>query len=607
MTMPGWYPDPQDLGWLRYFDGQRWTDDRQAAVVAQRPEPAAPVDPAQPPAQPDVSDLTGPRPPRHGTVLPPAYQPAPQQVPYQPSSEAPTGQAAGPYGGPPAGPQGQWAAPTGQWSPQPEQWTPQTAQWTPQAEQWATPQTAQWPPQAEQLAVPGRRRKRSRLPLVLIVSIVLVAGLATGGWFILHKEKAAAFTFAGKTVYQPEATLSQAEKAVDVIVAQRHGAKSSDTRCYFALPADPPKGTKKSDVDTSVRCGPVLFVDGDPHRTYLSFPVSTSASPHGSVSLAAASSPVSADPAALPAGLTLSRPDGQMPPADGSLKVPPPPPALKGTLVAAFLTGQSLAAAPRDALMASLRGGIKVTKLGVVKRYGSGDNARTAPAGQRLAAFTFTTVPGQIGNVSPVRGQIGLSVNGGASRALPDSAKGQVIVAAIPVSGHADLVLHLDGIKQTISIPGGKPGSRNLAVLRRSHIDASLSVNAPMTIKFTQGSTSANLAGRVTATHALIGYWTDDGKHHASNGTKALLWMDFRFRVPNQADQTGVDAPLLTIKPSGGPTIRAKDLDPSDKVWAVFEVAANFTHGIVTISGTEPGSTKISVVTPVKFGVSIPS
>jgi hypothetical protein len=128
-----------------------------------------------------------------------------------------------------------------------------------------------------------------------------------------------------------------------------------------------------------------------------------------------------------------------------------------------------------------------------------------------------------------------------------------------------------------------------------------------MTIKFTQGGASANLAGRVTATHALIGYWTDDGKHHAGDGTKALLWMDFRFRVPNQADQTGVDAPLLTIKPSTGPPVRAKDLDPSDKVFAVFEVPANFTHGVVTISGTEPGSTKISVVTPVRFGVSIPS
>ncbi|HEY5518375.1 MAG TPA: DUF2510 domain-containing protein [Cellulomonas sp.] len=30
-TPPGWYPDPQDPGALRWFDGQAWTDSRAAA------------------------------------------------------------------------------------------------------------------------------------------------------------------------------------------------------------------------------------------------------------------------------------------------------------------------------------------------------------------------------------------------------------------------------------------------------------------------------------------------------------------------------------------------------------------------------------------------
>ncbi len=604
MTMPGWYPDPNDPAWLNYFDGQRWTGDRQQATTPM---------PAQQPAQQsaDVSDLTMPRPASGyaaGSALPwsrPAQQPAPYQehvaFPPGPSQAPPAGQL--PLSGqvPVSGhapargqaPPGPSPAP---WAAQQDQWSAQQSGWAPQATEWS-PRDGAWEPRG--------RRSRRRLPLILTLSLVLVAGLLAGGWFLLHKSKGPQFTFAGKRITQPDATLSQAEKALNVMVAQRHGAKDADTRCYFATQSAPPKGTKKTDVDTAVRCGPVLFVDGDPHRTYLSFALTSAPSAHGSVSAAAASAPISADPAAPPAGLTLSRPDGKTPPGDGGLQVPPPPPAAKGALVAAFLTGQSLPDAPRDALMASLRGGVKLTKVGVVKRYGSGDDARSAPAGQRLVAFTYTSVAGQIGNVTPTGSATGLSVNGRGSRRLPSPAKGQVIVAAIPNGARADLVLYLDHIRQTISLPDGKPGPTNLAVLRRSHIDARLSVNQPMTIKFTQGGASANLSGRVTATHALIGYWTDDGKHHASNGSKALLWMDFRFRVPNQADQTGVDAPLLTIRPSGGAPIRAKDLDRSDKVFAVFEVPATFTRGTVTISGKEPGSTAITVVTPVKFTVSI--
>lgn len=602
MTMPGWYPDPNDPAWLNYFDGQRWTGDRQQATT---PMPAQP--PVQRPAQAsaDLSDLTMPRPASGhaaGSALPwsqPTQQPSRYegQVPFPPgpNQAPPTGQMPQPGQVPPSAqpPLGRSPAP---WAAQQDQWVGQQTGWAPQAAEW-TPQPGEWGPRG--------RRSRRRLPLILTLSLVLVAGLLTGGWFLLHKSKTPQFTFAGKRINQPDTTLSQAEKALNVIVAQRHGAKDADTRCYFATPSAPPKGTRKTDVDTAVRCGPVLFVDGDPHRTYLSFALTSAASEHGSVSAAAASAPISADPSALPDSLTLSRPDGKTPPNDGGLQVPPPPPAANGALVAAFLTGQSLPDAPRDALMASLRGGVKLTKVGVVKRYGSGDNARSAPAGQRLVAFTYTSVAGQIGNVSPTRSETGLSVNGHGSRRLPSPAKGQVIVAAVPTGARADLVLYLDHIRQTISLPDGKPGPTNLAVLRRSHIDARLSVNKPMTIRFTQGGASANLSGRVTATHALIGYWTDDAKHHASSGSKALLWMDFRFRVPNQTDQTGVDAPLLTIRPSGGAPIRAKDLDRSDKVFAVFEVPATFTRGTVTISGKEPGSTSITVVTPVKFTVSI--
>ena len=600
MTMPGWYPDPHDPVWLRYFDGQQWTNDRQPAVQGPPAE--------QPAAEPrQDADLTMPRPASGAgsAPVPPSYPPAQQPTAYLPGGEpyAPPGQWAPQPAQQPAEPPAQWPQ---QPTTQPTQWLQQPAEWNAQPDRWTAPPAAEWTPPPGGQWAPTPPRRRRRLPLVLVLSVVLVAGLLTGGWFLLRKDKAPDFTFNGKAVNQPDVTLSQAEKALDVIVAQRHGAKSPDTRCYFGLAANPPKGAKKTDVDTAARCGPVLFIDGDAHRTYLSFPLTSTPSTHGSVSLAAAAAPISQDPSTVPADVSLRRPDDAKPPATGGLKVPEPPPATKNTLVAAFLTGQGVPAAPHDALMASLRGGIKLTKLGIVKRYGSGDNARTAPSGQRLVAFTYTSVPGQIGSVSPTHSQIGISLNGGGSRRLPSPGTGQVIVAAIPVHGRADVVLFVDNIRQTISLPEGKPGPSNLAVLRRSRIDAPLSVNKPMTIRFTQAGGSANLSGRVTATHALIGYWTDDGRHHASKGSKALLWMDFRFRIPNETSQTGVDAPLLTIKPAGGTAIRAKDLDPSDKVFAVFEVPATFTRGTVTIRGTEPGATAITVVTPIQFTVSMP-
>jgi hypothetical protein len=566
VTAPGWYPDPEDAALLRYFNGERWTGERQPAAASRIDEPAlhAAGNGFATEALPSYRTES------HSTEPLPAHPPATR---YQP----PAFPSPAPYVDPP--PASEHSQPL--------------------------PRVEDPPPVPRRRAVRSVRRRR-RTIVIAVVAAVLAGGL-TGGWFALRKSSSTTFTFEGKKVDQPATTIRQAEKSLDAIVASRHGVKSADTRCYFAVPQNAPKGAKKTDVDSALRCGPVLFVDGDAARTYLTFPLTSTPASGGDVTLTAAAQPINAQPGLAPVGYILRRPDKRSEPSDAQLTVPAPQAAQPNTLVAADLGNTTLPDAPSSALMVSLRGGVRLTKAGPIERFDTGDAARSAPPGQQLIAFSYTPVPGQVANISPGASQLGVSVNGGAPRRLPALKGTQVVVLAVPAKARVEFVLDADGVRQSLALPTGVPGTTNLAVLRRSSIDATLAVNQPITIKFTRPGSVTNLAGTLTVTHALLGYWTDDGKHHASNGGRALLWMDFRFQAPQQTNETGIDAPLLRLTPAGGQPIAAKDVDPTNRVFAVFDVPANFTKGTVTVSGTESGNPTISVTTPITFQVSVPN
>ena len=111
-TPAGWYPDPEQAGHLRYWDGGAWTEHRSPLQ-----EPAAPPSPEPPAAEPSAA-AGDPEP------APPS-EPDPQSLTEQPTTEVPLREWS--FEPPPLEPEGapSWATePTPEPTPAPEEPTP---------------------------------------------------------------------------------------------------------------------------------------------------------------------------------------------------------------------------------------------------------------------------------------------------------------------------------------------------------------------------------------------------------------------------------------------------------------------------------------------------
>jgi hypothetical protein len=452
------------------------------------------------------------------------------------------------------------------------------------------------------------RISRKRVLIALAAVVVLVAaGLTT--WKLLSGG-GTELTYDGKQIVEPGKVLQAGESEVAAAVTSRHGTSGDETRCYYTKPHKQPAGHKHSDVENRLLCGPVLFVDGDTTKPYLS--LALRAAPAGSkITLTPNGSLSGEQPAAVPDGTRLVRPDGKSAPSGaGGLHPPQPPPAPKDILAAVALGPTKAPPAVRDAKMVAKDESVTLERAGVVARYGRGDDARAAPDGQRLLAFRVAVGAGDIGN-TPVPGALSVSVDGAAGRAVPptEGADGYVVLAVAP-SSRVELILDDGGVKQTLAVPGGERGNDNIAVLLRTHRGVAIGKSASVPVRLSRAGESSNLTFHTTVRSAALDYWLPQypGSHPAKP-SNAMLSVDVAYTDTTAPGKTyGWDAALLKLKLPGGTSVPARNVATKDHVFNVFEVPAGFTSGTLLITGKEKvGDVSLQVSKSAAFLISIPA
>lgn len=622
MSEPGWYPNPYDPTTLRYYDGQQWTEHVHAAqpgptetATSGTTEAAGTAQTAQPEpiTHPGGPLETGASWAAEATQTPPVEQQTTQYAAVeQQTTQYPQVQPQ-PYGQTGYPPAEQYPAAGYQSTGYQAEYQ---AGYQPTAQYQQTdyppagyPQAAPYQPGAAAPATPTQRPKKRRRAL-LVGAVVVVLALAAGAVWYLLRPDSPKFTFAGKDIKDASTVLDSAGTNVSALVKERHGASSNSTRCYFAMPKHPSSGAKKTDIDSHLRCGPVLFVDGDPSAQYLQYLLSST--PAGdSVALAVGSQPSSPNPSPI-GDFDLKRPDGKSPPAAaGGLTVPAPPAAEKDVFTTSDLGPVPTPATSADtALMVGRDTGVRLVSAGYVARYGSGDEARGAPAGERLVAFKVSELAGDISSAS-MWDELTVAIEGKSPQTVPQpETEGDYEVIAVPVSTTAQLTLADGGYTQTLSLPDGKPGSQNLGVLTRKHRDATVNSAQPVSVSLSSGGVSRPVTFATTLAGVGLDYWSSKKPTlHASTPDHALLTIDMTFTSAVLGSDTfGFPTGLLALKLPNGTTVTAQNVATAGTVLNVFEVPANITTATIVATGaeTEEGVT-FTVTHSVSFPFSIPA
>jgi hypothetical protein len=466
------------------------------------------------------------------------------------------------------------------WYPDPEE--PTTVRWW-DGRAWTSHTAAELPHAPE----PPARRRRRVLPVAVAGAVVAIAMVAV---VVIVVATQPTLTFDGAEIVEPEGTLTAAEATVADLVDERHGTSNDDTRCYFSLPDD-----RTTDVNGFLRCGPVLFVDGDPDEAFLAFDVEPRESDDG-VRLVAAGEPREPEPSGLDGGEVLRRPDDREPPEDnGGLDVPDPPPADAGLFEVNALEGVDLENPGPDAVIVSLGRSYQLSGLAQPERFGRGDDARTPAEGETFIAAEITVGPGE--QVTPTPPDSFIQIDDGDPRPLPDEVQIAVapigLLVSVPDDAEVvDLVVTEAGVEQRLSLLTGEPAAQNPSVLRRANRTQILGGSQAMGFTLSKpGFVTENHTVTVTMVGVeLLWFLGADGSSHPADPGRAFLVVDVDYAWPaGFGADLGLDTPVWTLTLPDGTVVPASNLadDPVNRVVIGFDVAADFTDGTITLAGRQ--------------------
>jgi hypothetical protein len=444
---------------------------------------------------------------------------------------------------------------------------------------------------------PGAVSKtRGRIPLIVggaILAIVLVVVLVS----VL--QDGPDLTFDGRPLDRPESTLRTAERHLRSLVDERNGATDDDTRCYFSL-----REGESSDVRDVARCGPVLFVDGDPEASYLTYPLDARGGEGDRVRLVAAEEPQGQEPERLPRAEELRRPDGEVAPeGSGGLQPPPPPRADRGH-VEALPAGdlEDLEEAPDDARLGALHVGYTVTALTEPTRIGHGDNARRPADGEKFVGAEIDVAPGEVSGLGAADVDVTIQVGDEDPVPAPDIMREPFaslgLVVSVPEdTERVDLIVADTGVEQRLDLLEGNVGRNNPTVLRRDNREQDLNATANLTLTASRPgyySRSFTVTPTIDAARLFWHYPVDGG-----GPTTRPPGPDRAYLVPviNWAGDPelivgpddGLPLPHYSLRLPDGQTIPAIDIDPNtaDQWFTVaFDVPADFTEGTMVIGGS---------------------
>ncbi|HEX2904289.1 MAG TPA: hypothetical protein VHO01_12605 [Jatrophihabitans sp.] len=475
-------------------------------------------------------------------------------------------------------------------------------------------------PAATRQGSPSRRRRKGRRGrpqrpslwrrfTVRLITTVVLAVLVGAGWVLFQPSGDQPLTSDGAPVANAAQLLRSAESAMHRAVATRHGNLGKGARCYFNQPHRLAAGGSAADapqpIGDRVFCGPLLFVDGDPARPFLTFGLTPMAQPNGTVRLSLGSQDgdgTAADP--RPAE-RLFRPDGTQPPASDQVASPRPPPAVGDVLTTTSTLPSPLTPAPANAIMIGQVSGVRLVEYGFVDSYGWAESARTAPAGYRLLAFATDPRPGEEGNQPP-----DLSVRVDGQERGPLTTTADYVVTAVPKRAtQVELVLTDGGVKQAISLLTGQPDAANPAVTVRRHDQLTVGTAHPVRVRLQTAAGTGTLSGTFTLKSLSLSYWAANGDQ-CPRPDGAWLHLGALLRLDGDPQAYGVESSLLTVTVPGGGALHARNAaaDPVTGVDDVVQVPASVTAGSVTLSGSvRTAKGTLTVLTPITLPFSIPA